>query len=75
MAADPILTGDWYISLPVQYRDRVRFDPVTGHPTCIDVTAGPYTVPGELTNVDRQRCGLAPRSARPGPRRPWDPPS
>lgn len=73
MAADPITTGAWYQALPVEYRDRVRFDPVTGQPANLDVSAGAYTVTRELTNADRRRCKLPPRSARPGPRQPWDP--
>lgn len=75
MPADPITTGEWYQALPVQYRDRVTFDPITGQPANIDVAAGSYTVPGELTNADRRSCKLPPRTARPGPRQPWDPPA
>lgn len=73
MAADPITSGVWYQSLPVQYRDRVRFDPVTGQPANLVVVAGPYTVPTELTNAERRLCKVPPRTSRPGPRRPWDP--
>lgn len=56
----PHVQTAWYLSIPVQYRDRVSFDPVTGYPTCIDVTAGAYTVPGALTNTDRAACQLPP---------------
>lgn len=73
MAADPITTGTWYQSLPVQYRDRVRFDPVTGQPANLAVVAGPFTVPTELTNAERRACKVPPRTSRPGPRQPWDP--
>lgn len=59
MPAPPIFT-DWYISIPVQYRDRVHFDPVSGMPAYIDVAAGAYTVPGELTSADRRACRLPP---------------
>lgn len=75
MPADPITTGEWYQRLPAEFRDRVRFDPVTGHPTCVDVAAGAYTVTRELTNADRARCGLPPRTIRPEPRWPGDPPA
>jgi hypothetical protein len=51
---------DWYLALPVQYRDRVSFDPASGYPSCIDVAAGAYTVPGALTDDDRVLCGLPP---------------
>jgi hypothetical protein len=64
MPAPPIYT-DWYNSLPVQYRDRVHFDPVSGMPACIDVAAGAYTVPGALTDTDRQACRLPPLILRP----------
>lgn len=74
MPADPITDGAWYQSLPAEYRDRVRFDPVTGEPANLDVAAGDYDVPGELSNVDRRRCKLPPRSVRPG-RQSWDPPA
>lgn len=63
MSATPIQT-DWYLSLPVQYRDRVTFDPVSGMPACIDVAVGAYTVPGPLTNADRRVCKLPPAIER-----------
>ena len=66
MPAPPIYT-EWYLSIPTQYRDRVRFDPVSGMPACIDVAAGPYTVPGDLTTADRRACRLPPLIYR-GPR-------
>lgn len=63
MTAPPIFT-DWYNALPAQYRDRVSFDPISGMPAFIDVKAGAYTVPGELTNTDRRACRLPPLIAR-----------
>jgi len=56
----PHVDTDWYLSIPVQYRDRVTFDPVSGYPECIDVAAGAYTVPGALTDSDRAACRLPP---------------
>jgi hypothetical protein len=74
MTAEPVHT-DWYLGLPEEYRDRVRFDPTTGLPTYMDVTAGAYDHPAELTNADRHRCGLPPLIIRDGPRKSWDPPN
>lgn len=56
----PHIDTPWYLALPVQYRDRVNFDPVSGYPSCIDVAAGAYTVPGPLTDADRALCRLPP---------------
>ena len=55
----------WYLSLPVQYRDRVSFDPVSGLPACIDVAAGAYTVSRQLTDADRAACRLPPAFSHP----------
>lgn len=57
----PHVETAWYLSIPVAYRDRVQWDPVTGYPTCIDVAAGAYTVTRELTDADRRLCGLPDR--------------
>jgi len=56
--AAPHIETDWYLSIPTQYRDRVQFDPVSGYPTCIDVAAGAYQVPGPLTDADRALCRI-----------------
>lgn len=56
----PHIETDWYQRLPAAYRDRVQWDPGTGYPTCIDVAAGAYTVPGALTNADMVACSLPP---------------
>lgn len=51
---------EWYQQLPAQYRDRVQWNVDTGYPSCIDVAAGTYTVPGALTNTDMLACNLPP---------------
>lgn len=56
----PHVETEWYRALAVQYRDRVQWDPVTGLPVSIDVAAGAYTVPGQLTDVQRAECQLPP---------------
>lgn len=56
----PHVETDWYQALPTQYRDRVRWDPNTGLPACIDIAAGAYTVPGQLTDAQRAECQLPP---------------
>lgn len=65
----PHVTTPWYEALPVAYRDRVQWNADTGLPSCIDVAAGPYTVPGALTDTDRLACGLPPLLIHPPGRR------
>lgn len=64
MAASHVET-EWYQALAAQYRDRVRWDVDTGLPSCIDMAAGPYTVPGALTDADRLACRLPPLLVHP----------
>lgn len=61
----PHVETPWSTSLPPQYRDRIHWDAQSGLPASIDVTAGPYTVPGNFTAADRIACGLPPAIARP----------
>lgn len=56
---------DWSLAVPARYRDRIQWDPINGAPACIDVAAGSYTVPTELTNADRLACNLPPTIVRP----------
>lgn len=56
----PHVETPWSLALPAAYRDRIHWDPVSGLPASIDVAAGAYTVPGNLTNADMAACGLPP---------------
>ena len=54
----PHVETTWSTALPAQYRDRIHWDPESGLPVSIDVAAGPYTIPGNLTDTDRRACRL-----------------
>lgn len=65
----------WIDQLPPEYLDRVRYDPTTGEPACIDVTRGTpgtYDVDRDLTEADRRRCHLPPLIERRPGDRPWE---
>jgi len=61
----PHVETPWSTACPAAYKDRIRYDLTSGLPTSFDTAAGPYAVPGPMTNADLLAVGLPPLVPRP----------